>query len=628
VATTVKPTLRLSPEVAAQLQAAAIASPTAGESLAKKYLFHPEKFLQYEIGIRLFPGFSLDWVRDIAIGWLHGHARDRFNRTGEDPSRLCLEVRPDLPPWFPGDPVVNTFVFQGGAGLGKSIVVAGVLLWAARISKSFSGVVYAPFIDQAYRTTWRYLDTYIKGDWPGCRHSQFDYLLKSRKGAESAPAIELSSLHSISTKATNKGSARIQGQHAIVSEGRTTASVHVFEEADGIDDPAIFDAVKTMTGKGVALWMICLNPATATAPVQDLHGPSVKRYELSVLDHPNVKQGRDIIPGASNREWVEAKLGDWAEVVHEHNPKAGTFELDWLRGTIYKPRPPWWWRVLGKVPPSSAGDSAVSDTLYLTASARNHRLIFASSSPARGTLGIDVARSDAGDGDSGSITRRWRGCVQVRKRLNERDTRPYVSATVAELEEMLDGGCREVEVRIDNGGGFGGGVRDQLVDHDIGRRFDSFVVKLCDFGGRPKNLRRAHNFITEAYMAVARDLETLALVSPPPELRADLCARKLLWVVSTIDGGKADVLALESKQAFRKRKGRSPDDGDSVALACYPWSDVGGSWTEVSASMRWDAKAAAQPADKTHENEWLGKTPWDETGFIDGFDEVTSRWGR
>jgi hypothetical protein len=463
--------------------------------------------------------------------------------------------------------------------MGKSVVTAGLLLWAAYVSKSFTGVVYAPVIDQAFRTTWRYLDMFADGIWSGVQSEKLVKFRNARKGAQKAPAIELSAAHSISTKAVGQDATRVQGQHAVATAGGFTSAVHVFEEADAISDRAVFDSVKTMVGKGVALWIICLNPATATAPVQSLGGDTVRRWELSVLEHPNVKTGKDIIPGASNRAWVENVIQDWAEEVSDHDPRFGTFSLPWdPLSRIYKPHPPWYWRVLGRVPPTGGGDSAVPEALYLTACQRDWKSVLKSSSKVRATIGVDVARSY--DGDSGSIVLRWAGCIRVVARIREKDTRPYVRQIRNLLQDIWERGCREVSIRIDAGGGFGGGVRDQLVDHAIAEDFKVWDVRLCDFGGVPAEPRKTKNWVTEAYLAVAKDLQELALISPPPELRMDLCGRKLRWEVATVEGGKVDVVMLESKDKFRERVGRSPDDGDAVALACWPWQDMDASWEE------------------------------------------------
>jgi hypothetical protein len=70
--------------------------------------------------------------------------------------------------------------------------------------------VYAPFVDLAYRNCWRYLDAFMSGSWEGSNVALLSPLLRYRKGKEGDPSLEVSSLKSISTKATNQGAARVQ----------------------------------------------------------------------------------------------------------------------------------------------------------------------------------------------------------------------------------------------------------------------------------------------------------------------------------------------------------------------------------------------------------------------------------
>jgi len=59
-------------------------------------------------------------------------------------------------------------------------------------------------------------------------------------------------------------------------------------------------------------------------------------------------------------------------------------------------------------------------------------------------------------------------------------------------------------------------------------------------------------------------------VGAPGALQADLCERLYKWVKAGPEEVKRDVKQLESKDDFRKRHHRSPDDGDGCALACAP----------------------------------------------------------
>ena len=81
------------------------------------------------------------------------------------------------------------------------------------------------------------------------------------------------------------------------------------------------------------------------------------------------------------------------------------------------------------------------------------------------------------------------------------------------------------------------------------------------------------DIITECYAHLGESLKGLKVMSPPAELEEDLTDRNFEFVNRQ---GKT-LKRLEPKEAFRKRhvspehpNGRSPDDGDGVALAAAP----------------------------------------------------------
>lgn len=198
---------------------------------------------------------------------------------------------------------------------------------------------------------------------------------------------------------------------------------------------------------------------------------------------------------------------------------------------------------------------------------RDHRAIFAASDPTFATLGIDSAR---GGDDHGSIARRWRGCVEVRRRIYAADTQEYIAAVVSELEALLVGGCKRVSIRVDGGGGYGAWA-DQLRRMEILRRFPhGFEVLECLNNARSYHPTLAADWITCAYLDVARALQTDAFIGLTPTIEEDLCSRRASWIVKMEGTRKRDVRELEDKPSFKKhvKPSRSPDDGDAIALAC------------------------------------------------------------
>lgn len=71
-----------------------------------------------------------------------------------------------------------------------------------------------------------------------------------------------------------------------------------------------------------------------------------KEFTMSSLEHPNVVEGKEIIPNAVRRDYLLEMLEEYAEVVPVHNPDHHTFEVPWEPGVIYRPMQEFLWRVM------------------------------------------------------------------------------------------------------------------------------------------------------------------------------------------------------------------------------------------------------------------------------------------
>ena len=52
---------------------------------------------------------------------------------------------------------------------------------------------------------------------------------------------------------------------------------------------------------------------------------------MNIFDHPNIKIGDSVVPGAVNREYIEQMVKDHCTVVDN------VFELPWQSGVFYVP---------------------------------------------------------------------------------------------------------------------------------------------------------------------------------------------------------------------------------------------------------------------------------------------------
>ena len=555
------------------------------------YYWHPERYGLYVLRLRMPHGrpgvrYLLDALRAVAIAWLHMHARELVEAGKLDPEEVaawCLARRPDLPPWD-GGPIRNVIVLQGGHKLGKSVLAALVLLWLVDVvPRGLLGTVYAPTVQAAAATVWRYVRQLLDGGFHGEGKSPRPRVLAALMGGDAQPRLSLHRGEGIRTRAVPRGgTASIQGLYGRIG-------VAVVEEAEGIQASEFYDALRTMMSGGIRLWILNANPESPVSPFQRLGGPTVERFALSGLEHPNVIEGRTVFPGAITRGWIDEQLDSsdpWAERVEEHNPEQGTIIIPWREG-IWRPHSTWFWRVAGVPPPNDDGDVWITGPLYRRACEPAEPL----ADKNRATLGVDCA---GGGADRGVIARRWAGLYHIRRRIRAPETSRYVDAVHEELVTLLEGGCREVEIRVDNGGGYGLGVIDGVRSLPILDLFAEAVVVECHAQSPANDRRRFADRAAEGMGNLRADLlDGWRIVAPPPELEIDLTHRRAGWEVVSADGidGRPErirVRACEPKKRFQEREGRSPDDGDAMALAAAPW----GVWrVQVEASAAtWAAK--------------------------------------
>lgn len=175
------------------------------------------------------------------------------------------------------------------------------------------------------------------------------------------------------------------------------------------------------------------------------------------------------------------------------------------------------------------------------------------------TLGVDVARSLAGD---------W-NCVAVARGSRVVECRLWRSAdlmlTVHKVMELavLTGAKR---LRVDVGG-VGAGVVDRM-------RQLGYNVEAVNFGGRAEEADRFRNRRAELFFSLRQRLEQDAGLPDDDALVADLSALRYEF-------DAAGRIVLEGKDEVRRRLGRSPDRADAVALAIGGSTRTGQPWKPV-----------------------------------------------
>lgn len=446
--------------------------------------------------------------------------------------------------WQPGQVIQNRIRVEAGHTIGKSKVASGIF------SHFFD--TCPPAIIYSFAPSYEQINDLL---WKEIRTDRRNAGLPGR--VLEVPEIRLAGNHFAKGRATSdnhgKGTERVQGQHG-------KYLMFIVDEAEGVAD-FVFDAIESMTSGGIAIVLMLANPRTRTSKFYKQRvRPDVANFRISCVWHPNVLTNREIVPGAVRREYVENMAREHCEVVAEHDADHHTFELPWRPGVIYKPDAECMFRVLGVAPANLSDNTFVTAGRYEVACRRQP----VSYEPTKARVGIDVARYGT---DAGTIYCRWNGRIWRHRQITGQNTNVYRDALLELCRWLKLQGVTDVQVRVDGGGGYAGGIVDPLhVDLAFQQMFATLYLVEVNFGGLPSDELSYADKATEMYAEAAETLTAYAIQAPPPLLEQDLTER----CYSFVNKGGRSVKRLEEKEKFKNRCGRSPDDGDGMVLCAAP----------------------------------------------------------
>lgn len=503
-----------------------------------RFRFNPSAYIQEKLG--WLPWSGADGITGqqqvldaytLALQKLH-------ERDGYEKGEL---TESQLQHWRPGDVVQNVIRIEAGHTVGKSKLASGI------VNHFFDN--FTPCVGYCFAPSWEQIHDLLFKEIKSDRRD------KGLPGQILDLELRVNADHFIKGRATNNGQTEgVQGQHG-------KYNLYVLDEAEGVAD-FVFDAIRSMTSGGISIVLMLANPRTRSSRFHKIQAePHVASFRMSCLNHPNVVAGKEIVPGAVRRQYVEEMLTAHCAEVESHNADEYTFEVPWHPGKIFLPDSEFLFRVLGIAPANISDKTLIPVGRYEAACKRQP----VESNPASLRYGVDVARFG---NDHGTAYRRWNGGVRRIARLTKLNTIDYAQAVKADALALKreHPAINSLHIRVDGGGGFGGGVVDNLkADMELRQAFPDFKVFEIHFNGSPKDDKAFADWITEATADAAESLKTLALVNPPNELQGDLTEREYEWVNKS---GVA-VKKLEQKDKFRKRQKpeRSPDDGDGFVLA-------------------------------------------------------------
>ena len=431
-------------------------------------------------------------------------------------------------------------VVEAGHGVGKSIDAAALVCWWLSTREEAKVVTLAPTWAQVANVLWKYIQSMAKkAKLPGS-------VLETPKWNITPDrfAVGLSP-----KRATQEDVATLQGYHS-------PNLLIILDEAPGVSR-LLWEAIRGLAvGENNRILAIG-NPIEQSGPFWDAcNSENWHHIRISCLEHPNITNKKDVIPGAVSYTWVKEMLRDHCVVANpeeefrlidknrseEDKPKVlPEPDVFFFEGVWYKPDAVFEMRVLGRAP--AEGSSQLIPLAWVIAA---QNMEFKPSHPI--VLGFDPSRYG---GDASTLVARAGPKVLWIKRRYPSTNNPGV-----ELAGWLKDEYERLEaskIYIDSIG-VGATVVDQA------RVLGLPVVDVMG-SQRAFQSTRFFNLRTENWWKVRVKLQRNELQLPPDDLLAgDLTAPRYDYEPGT---GRYQ---LEQKEQVKARLGRSPDSGDALSL--------------------------------------------------------------
>lgn len=477
------------------------------------------EFYEDPLGYVMF-AFPWDTDPEIQLVELEEPWKSRFN-CQYGPDRWACEFLDDLgrqikQRGFDGKNAVKPIRFStaSGHGIGKSTLVAWIVMFIMDTRPFCKGTVTANTADQLKSKTWAELGKWkakcITGhlyDYSATRGS----MKLSRKGFDKA-----GSWFVVGQTCKEENAEAFAGQHAANS-----TSFYIFDEASGIPDK-IFEVREGGTTDGEPMTFDFGNPTQNSGTFfENCVGRTKHRYTVRMIDSRSV--------AITNKNRIQEWVDDFGE------------ESDFVKV-----------RVRGMFP-SAASTQFIAREDVEAGMARP--LVVDRNAPL--VIGVDVARF--GDDETvifprvGMDARSWPA-----ERYRGLDTVAVAGKVVEMIRRFRDLGLECSGLFVD-GGGIGGGVVDQL-------RALGYNVIEVQFGGSPID-KTTYRFRVDEMWGRMREAIKTRLILPLGQLGGDLMDQLTKREYGyTISGNKIN---LESKEDMKERLGKdfgSPDLADALAL--------------------------------------------------------------
>src|SRR5882672_7800188 len=383
-----------------------------------------------------------------------------------------------------------------GNSVGKTYLAARLALWFLYSNPNSKVITTAPTWIQVESLLWRELrGAYLASKFPlgGAVHKTQIIL------ADNWFAIGLST----------DDPTRFQGFHA-------PRIMIIFDEAIGVDS-GIWEASEGIAVGNDDRFLAIGNPTDPTSEAKRKEDSGLWNVlRLSAEDHPNVREGRIVVPGAVTREWI-------AEREQEYGGR---------ESGLYRARVRGLW-------PEEGDDVLIPLSLV---EAAQKRWVEPQPGAKLACVGCDIARYGQ---DETVIFSIFEGGIVSRPSVRHGQN---LMETAGQLKAL-----GALSLGVDDAG-LGGGVTDRLKEQGVS-------VKACIGGSAAREDGKFVNARAEMWWALREALKAGDLALPDDrKMAADLSNVKVAY-------DSRGRIKLESKDDIKRRLGRSPDRGDALAIA-------------------------------------------------------------
>ena len=439
----------------------------------------------------------------------HDTTRDlsAFDRYRDDPCGFASDVlkvklwsrQEELAEAIRDHPLVRC---QSGNSIGKDFVVAGVLaawwIYACRGFVLMTGTSDRQVREVCMKELRR---AFHRGNLPG---ELYTHALRV-PGSEDVGLLAF-----VSNEAS-----RMTGFHF-------PRTLTIITESQGADDWALEAMLANLAGAEDRLAAVG-NPTSPSGWFyQTSKAPDWHSLTISAFEHPNVVQGRTVIPGAVTAAQIER-----------------------IRSTYGESSPVYLARVLGEYPEQSL--TGLYELSHIEAAMSRHAEFLEKHAESPAVVSVDPARFGA---DHTAVAVRRGPCV-VEVRTWAKQSLTETSRRVLALLDELGVAPGQRGVVVCDVVGLGSGVVDMLRDA-------RYTVRAFNAGAKAKDPERFVNARSEVAWLLRDELEAGSIALPDdPDLHEEMLAVE--WGITT--EGR---IALEPKDAMKSRLGRSPDRLDAV----------------------------------------------------------------